>query len=150
MTMMMRIQQSQSEESVESSDSNTCNKKPKAKRKRGTKGKAGRPKGSKNKTPQKKPKQSAEPKKRMNFTKLEDENICKAWKSISQHPVIGANQTGTDFWGKIKEAFESLMLEFLDDKIIMVPCTQQTILDCFQRRISRDTKKFNACYTIRK
>ena len=68
----------------------------------------------------------------MNFTELEDENICKAWKSISQHQVIGANQTGPNFWLKVKQALDSLMLEYLDDNIIMVPRTQQAILDQFQ------------------
>ena len=112
------------------------------------KGKAGRPKGNKNKTPQK-PKVPGEPKKRLNFTKLENENICKAWKSVSQHPVIGTNQMVPNVWAKVKEVFDLLMLEFLD-KEIMVPQTQQAILDRFQRLISHLTTKFNACYIIQK
>ena len=143
----------ESDESDASSDSDSDkgNKKPKAKRKRAKKGKPGRPKGSKNKNKKpRKTKAATQPKKRMNFTELEDENICRAWRSISQHPTVGTNQTRPDFWGKIKDAFDSLMLEALDNEEDLIPCTQQAILDQFQRCISCDTNKFNACYIIRK
>ena len=134
-----------SEEEENEAEDDDAGKKPKAK---GKKRKAGRPKGSLNKKGRKSKEPGGEPKKRQNFTELEDLNICKAWKSISQHPIIGANQTGTLFWTKVKEAFDELMLRESDDEII--PRTRQAILDRFQRRIARMTQKFNACFLFRK
>jgi hypothetical protein len=66
----------------------------------------GRPKGTPNKKGTKPKKESDKP--RYRWTKDDDANLCKAWKSISQHPITGTNQTGFQFCTHVADAYNEL------------------------------------------
>jgi hypothetical protein len=110
----------------------------------------GRPPGKGNKKGTK-PKASLS-KKRAKFLEIEDINLCKAWLNTSQSPITGTNQSGPNFWSKIKDAYDAYMNKIpLDaDEDPFMERTQQSLLDRFQRVIKKDVNYFNGFFIQRK
>ena len=42
------------------------------------------------------------------YTSVEDAAICQSWISITQDPLIGSDQSGTQFWDRVYATFITL------------------------------------------
>jgi hypothetical protein len=43
------------------------------------------------------------------YTTLEDSIICQSWISITQDPLIGTDQSGSQFWDRVYATFVTLI-----------------------------------------
>lgn len=43
------------------------------------------------------------------YTSVEDTTICQSWISITQDPLIGSDQSSTQFWDRVYATFVSLI-----------------------------------------
>jgi hypothetical protein len=82
--------------------------------------------------------------KRNNYTEKEDLYLCKAYKHVSTDPSIGAFQNADEFWRRIKSAFDYIVKKNLDEGQVFVDRKASSLTDRFQRKIGRETTKFNA------
>ena len=39
------------------------------------------------------------------FFSAEDRNLCLSWLEVSQYPIVGTGQKGTDFWMRVTKSF---------------------------------------------
>lgn len=43
------------------------------------------------------------------YTSTEDVSICQSWISVTQDPLIGTDQSGTQFWDRVYATFVSIL-----------------------------------------
>ena len=109
-----------------------------------TKGKCGRPPGSKNlKGPSTK---MPSLKVSSNYSEIEDVCIAKAFVAATTDPTKGTNQKSEDFWGTVHDNFYKFMEKEDRTRLEQQKRISKLLMDCFQRKISKDTTEFNAFY----
>ena len=82
-----------------------------------------------------------------NFSKNEDYWITQAFVSTSEDSTKGANQSSDDFWKAVTEKFYYVQSKDgnIDEKSIII-CSLESIMNRFQRRISKEVSSFNKYY----
>ncbi|KAE8781713.1 putative methionyl-tRNA synthetase [Hordeum vulgare] len=63
------------------------------------------------------------------WTSKEDECLAKAWKTVSIHPITGANQNTDTYTGRIKTAFDECKMVDPDFANIHMDCGQKAMLN---------------------
>ena len=67
--------------------------------------KAGRPKGAKNKVQKQKNKKKSTSRK-PHFNEIDNVYLCRAYCSVSEDPILGANRKGDTFWNAVSRSFK--------------------------------------------
>ena len=74
-----------------------------------------------------------------NYSKTEDELLCRAYVNITTDPTVGTDQTSTTFWQRIKDKFDLLR----DGKENVKDRSWDSLRNRFQKTIQPEMNYFN-------
>jgi hypothetical protein len=85
---------------------------------------------------------------RMNFTEVEDECLTRAYVSVSDDPLKGAQQKGAVFWDNVMMVFQ----KFCTDNGINhpIPRKREALQDRWRKFIAKDCMRFAGCMKMSK